>query len=265
MSSTATNEHPYASMIIKPQHRAKRAVLLKGPSGAGKTYQYRTLAEGGWRGLLVNINEHMETLQGLDVDLFPIQQLDYPLMLSERNPDKQDLVKLMEFLKSGQHEYDFVYFDSLMRYADDLAAYLAYERKLGGFDLWKMFGEKMKRVLKDLVSLANPTMAKPLHVVGTWGVEVAQDWEGKRAIVPIVDGKMVGPRIDYYFSDVLMLRKQQDATGAIKYVMYTQGTHEFDGKVSAAAVKLPAIIADPNLFRIIQLITQNSGVANGLS
>jgi hypothetical protein len=115
-----------------------------------------------------------------------------------------------------------------------------------------VFGEKMKMMLKLLVSLTKPSQAAPLHVIATWGVETGQDWEGKRAIVPIVDGKMVGPRIDYYFDDVLMLRKKETAEEGVQFLAYTGGTHEFDAKESSGVVKMPAIWADPNVYKMLE-------------
>ena len=246
----------YKSHIIKPEKRAKRTILLKGPSGVGKTFQFRTLVEGGMRGLYACAEEHTGTLSDLEYDEWPLRPsyLDIPLMPLEKKVEKQDFMLLMDYLRSDEHDYDFVYLDSLMNYADELQNYLKYEKRLTGFEFWGMFGTKMKQLLKLLVSLARPIHPKPVHVIATWGVEISQDWEGKRAIVPVVDGKMVGPRIDYAFDDVLMLRKRENAEG-VQYVAYTGGTHEFDAKVSSAVVKLPNPIADPNLFRILQKIT----------
>ena len=204
--------------------------------------------------MYAHVSEHLETIADLDPDMVVLKQLDIPLLPTERNPDKQDLIRMIDYLRTGDHPYDFVYIDSLMRYAQDLCSWIKYEhpKKPSGYDLWMMFGEKMRKVLRLLVGLTEADLPKPVHVICTWGVEVAQDWEGKKAIVPVVDGKMVGPHIDYAFDDVLMLRKQQDAaTGNVMYIAFTGGTHEFDAKVSSGAQTLPTTIANPNLYRIL--------------
>ena len=233
--------------------KSRRAILLKGPSGSGKTFQFRTLHDAGMRGLYVCVDEHAETLSDLTFDRWNLTNVDVPLTPTEKDPNKQNFIALMDYLRSDLHEYDFVYFDSLMNFADELVQYLKYTRRLTGFELWLAFGEKMKRALKTLVSLAQPKYPRPLHVLATWGVEVSQDWEGKRAIVPIVDGKMVGPKIDYFFDDVLMLRKEQDFdTKEIRFVAYTGGTHEFEAKVSSATVKMPPVWLNPDLNRMLE-------------
>lgn len=254
----------YAAHIVKPVRKTRRSILLKGPSGTGKTHQFRTLVEGtsnngtvypGLKVLYVCVDEHMGTIEDLDMDMWPINTFDVPLTPAEKKPEQQDFIKLMDYIRSEAHPYDAVYFDSLMNYADKLVNLLKRERGLSGYELWLVFGEKMRKVLELLVSLTKPTLPRPVHVVGTWGVEVAQDWEGNRAIVPIVDGKMVGPRIDYFFDDVLMLRKKMNKdTEQIDYLAYTGGTQEFDAKVSSGMRKLPTVITNPNLYRILLYI-----------
>ena len=243
----------YRSHIVKPQKKSKRSILLKGPSGCGKTFQFRKLLAGGMKGLYACVGEHVGTIEDLTYDHWPIAQVDIPLMPSEKAPSKQDFILLMDFLRTADHGYDFVFFDSLMNFAERLLNELKYGKRLTGFELWGVFAEKMRMMINLLVSLAEPTQKAPLHVIGTWGVEVDQDWEGKRAIVPLIDGKKVGPKIDYAFDDVLMLRKRQDpASGEIEFLAYTGGTHEFDAKVSSGTVKMPPVWADPDLFKMLQ-------------
>lgn len=236
---------------MKPRKLVKRAILLKGPSGCGKSFQFRKLVEGGWKGLYVCVDENMGTVEDLDPDTWFINTFDVPLMPSEKNSETQDFIRLMDFLRSDQHDYDFVYFDSFMAFGDAMLHDLEFNKRFTGFELWGTFGKRMKMALKLLTSLRKATQIKPLHVIATWGVEVDQDWEGKRAIVPVVDGKMVGPRIDFFFDDVLMLRKKPNSDGEVQYVAYTGGTSEFDAKVSSGINKLPAVIAQPDLYRII--------------
>ncbi len=242
----------YRAHISKPQSKSKRSILLKGPSGTGKTYQFLKLHKAGLKGLYACADEHIGTLDEIKYDLWPLKQVGIPLMPSEKRPEKQDFILMMDFLRTKDHGYDFIFLDSLMNYSDSLLSDLRYNQRLTGYELWLSFGERMRMLLKLLVSLTSPTQASPLHVIATWGVEVDQDWEGKRAIVPIVDGKMVGPRIDYAFDDVLMLRKRQHSdTKEIEYLSYTQGTHEFDAKVSSGSVKMPSIWADPDLSKML--------------
>lgn len=239
--------------IVKPAASDKRCVLLKGPSGTGKTYQFRTLVEGGLRGLYVNVNEHYRSLDGLDFDIFQVTKYDIPLTPGERNPDKQDVIKMIMALRGDDHPYDFIFFDSLMSFSDKLVWYLKHIRNLGGYELWGEFGERMRMCLELLVGLSSPSLPKPVHVIGTWGVEKAANWEGQTSIVPLVDGKVVGPRVDYFFDDVFMLRKKLTDDGKAEFYAYTAGK-EFDAKVSAGNGKFPPVIASPNLHRMLLLL-----------
>ena len=174
----------YKSHIVKPAKATKRSVLLKGPSGSGKTFQFRRLTQDEktnpptkrWNGLYCCVGEHVETVHDIldQTGMWPLEKLDVPLMPSEKNPAQQDFIKLADFIRSGDHDYDFIFFDSLMAFADELQFRLKHHQRLSGYDLWGVYGEKMKRMLKILVSLASPTLPKPVHVVATWGVEVSQ-------------------------------------------------------------------------------------------
>jgi len=247
----------YTKYIVKPKKLARRSVLLKGPSGVGKSYQFIKLIEGGWNGLYVHVSEHTGTVDYIDPDMWPMKRVDVPLSLAEKSDmlrdESSDFMLMMEMLRTTDHGYDFVFFDSLMNYSEALESYLKHDRRLTGFDLWGLFGEKMKVMLRLLVSLTEPTQAHPIHVIGTWGVEVGQDWEGKRQTQPIVSGKMVGPRIDYMFDDVLMLGRNVGPDGNEQYVMYTKPTHEFSAKISSP-IDLPPVVADPDLYKLITLI-----------
>lgn len=251
----------YAANIVRAERRNKRTILLKGASGTGKTFQFRTMAQAGLKGLYADVEAKLPTIEDLDPEIFLLRAVDIPLTPADKKRmltgGESDFIKLCDFLRSPDHDYDFVYFDSLMRFSDELVAYLKYQRGLSGFELWGVFGEKMRMALKTLVSLASIDHPRPVHVIATWGVEVGSNWEGKRAIQPIVDGKMVGPRIDYYFDDVLMLTKREDAvTGQQEFLAYTGGTGEFSAKVSSAGKQCPPVITDPNLARIINFLSQ---------
>jgi hypothetical protein len=93
-------------------------MLLMGPSGTGKTFQFRKLVDGGWKGLYVCIGEHIYTIQDLNPDTYYIAKPDIPLSPMDRKPQEQDFLAMLDYLRSDEHDYDFVYFDSLMNYAD---------------------------------------------------------------------------------------------------------------------------------------------------
>lgn len=255
-------DEKYAKYIVRGESRACRTVLLKGASGTGKTYQFRTLDAEGMMGLYVDVEAKLASIKDLDPPLWWIRKPDVPLTPSDKTSmianGTSDFIMLCDFIRGGKHPYDFVYFDSLMRYASKLVDYLRYDKNLTGFDLWGAFAQKMKKMLELLTSLASAEHPRPVHVIATWGVEIGQNWEGKRAVQPIVDGKVVGPLVDYFFDDVLYLTKREDPTsGKVEFMAYTGGTHEVSAKVSKPpSAKIPHIIADPNLGRLIKLLQE---------
>lgn len=239
----------------------KRTVLLTGASGTGKTYQYGTLVRGGWRGLYADVEAKLPSINELEPELFCIRNPDFPLTPDQKSAmlrtDSSDLLTLVQLLKSSDHPYDFLYFDSMMRYSDHLLSFLRHTKGLTGYDLWGAFGEKMKTVLIAILGLTDPKLPKPVHVIATWGVEMGLDWRGRRMEQPLVDGKVVGPRIPYFFDDVIRLAKEEDAEdGTVEFLAYTSGTPEFVAKVSSGTSKLPAKITNPNLFNMITALTK---------
>jgi hypothetical protein len=244
-----------ASKIVTGTALQRRAVLLKGASGTGKTYQYRTLVAEGYHPLYVDVEGKMPTIEDLNPPKWAIRHLDVPLLPTEVErmiqADQSDVAALVRYIELGQHEYDVVYFDSIMRYAEDLAAYLRYEKKLTGYDLWGIFAEKMRWVTKQITRLTSAT--KPVHVVVTTGVELSTDWQGQRAVVPLIDGRAYAPRIDYYFDDVLYLSKRTNAASQLpEYVMYTQGTAEVPAKISSGGETVPPLIVNPSLGKLLR-------------
>lgn len=248
----------FSKSLSIPSKLNKRSVLLKGPSGSGKSYQFRTLVAGGGKGLYVHTSEHMGTVSDLfdaipcPPDAFPITTYDIPLMPVEKNVEKQSFMLMMDRLRMPDHPYDFVFFDSMFAFADELENYLKYTVRLTGYDLWRAFGEKLRMAMKLFVSLADAKQPKPVDVIATWGVQVAQDWEGKKMKEPIVSGNMVAPRIPYAFDDVFMLAKREKPDGEVEFYLYTGGTHEFDAKVSTGKKVLDHKIINPNLDKIIK-------------
>lgn len=248
----------------------KRMTLVEGPSGSGKTHQLRTLVDGGMKVLAASTERKMSTVKDLIRDkrlsVWPINDYRFPTTLQEKQQiladGKENVIALFDYLRGGEHEFDAVYFDSFMRYAWKQFQHLAGSVKGSNGKLDKraaygVFGTKMKTLLDLVASLCDSTTSKrPVHFIGTWGVERGQDYLGRSQIVPIVDGQMVGPQIDYHFDDVLMLRMEEDPTTKKKtYTMHTAGESSFAAKVSKPpSVYVPEIIEDPSLFKLIQVL-----------
>lgn len=250
----------FADRIVKAtKGSGRRTILLTGASGTGKTYQFRTLVEGGLRCLYVDVEAKSTSVDDVIEHKYLIRNLDVPLNPHEKqqmlHEGTSDLTLLCDGIRYDEHDFDVVYFDSLMRYSETLVHHLKHNAKLSGYDLWGVFAEKMKMALVMLTSMASDEYKRPVHVIGTWGVEMGRDWKGQALQLPIVDGKVVGPRIPYFFDDVIHLVKNEDAeTKTINFIAYTAGTQSFTAKVSAGPGKVPPIVGEPNLFKIIEHI-----------
>jgi len=239
---------------------SKRMILVEGPSGVGKTHQCRTLIEGGMKVLVPSTERKLSTIKDLEPDVWPITDFDFPTTGVEKaailKRGSENVIALFDYLRAGDHTYDACYFDSMMRYAWKLFELLRSTTKneAGKADTLRaygVFGTKMKVFLDLIASVTDGTTSKrPVHFIGTWGVERGQDSQ----VVPVIDGKQIGPLVDYHFDDVLMLRMENDGRDK-KYTMHTAGESTFAAKVSAPPnIKVPEVIENPNLFKLIGLL-----------
>lgn len=245
----------------------KRAVLVTGDSGTGKTHQFRKMVEAGFKGLYATTENKQSTIGDMEVPTYFIKNFDYPQDFKERKKILSipgSALELFQALKTEDHGYDFLYFDSVMRYGSKMVNMLLNRvaNSDGAADTRKayyFYGKKMKAFLDDISELTSGGTAKhPVHFIGTWGVEIGQDWQGKRRIQPIVDGKMVGPEINYAFDEVLMLGCNENLqTGDQTYEMYTMGNKEFSAKKSAPpGLNIPPKMVDPDLGKLIKVLTK---------
>lgn len=234
-----------------------RMMLLMGPSGVGKTHQIGTLVEANRNVLIANAENKLETIDYMELNdcVWPINGVDFPETPDQKramiSSGASDMMKIIEYLRTPDHPFDDLVIESGMGYVENLYSYLCAEN-VG--DKWAGFNALARKVplwMNLLKQLTDSTKTKkPVNVVVTWGVTVGEDWEGKRRWVPIIPGRANGPRVPYYFSDVLMLLKRGSGDD-VEYVMHTEGTHEFDAKVSTH-LNIPAIIGKPDLNKLIE-------------
>jgi len=249
------------------ERESKRLVALEGASGTGKTKQYETLVKGwpevgleGWNVLYVSAERKPGTIAHLGPPEFVVENLDFPMNLSEKQAmlaeGSSDFMALFEGLRKEEHGYDAIYTDSVTRYAEKLISYLLDRDKADMRAAYGKFGKKMRAFLDTLASCASGATAKqPVHVITTWIVEVGKDWQGRRSFMPMIDGNMVADRVNQYFDDVLFMACDEDLTTRKKsYLMHTSGTQEFSAKISSN-VELPPVIENPNLFKAMSILS----------
>ena len=251
----------------------RRAIMLKGKSGVGKTSQARTLVHadlgvsGGksfglepFKILYVSSERKWVSIKDLHPDVFPVTHFDFPLDTPEKKmilsqckeAGLNSLIEAFDIIRFEDHDYDVMYMDSGMRYSMKVLEHLIATTfsKEGNRDTLRAYGlyaRKMKMMLDKIGDLTDPTVCKrPVHVVFTWGSDSGQ---------VIVEGQKVGPLVDYFFDDVLYLATRSGKDGNPEYIMETQTrSGNFEAKVSNPTVKLPPVIANPNLFQIINIL-----------
>ncbi len=263
--------------------RGKRMILNVGPSGVGKTGQYRTLVDlvDPWcRGdvapdyrkdmepmkvLYASTEFKANTIADLEPEVFVLKGYDFPTDAREKQEMLQkgqsDMMALFDYLRAGEHEYDVVFIDSGWKYTTKQLEYLLATTisKQGNKDPIRAYGKferKGKAFFNTLPTLTMPeTSKRPVHVIVTWGIKVGVDWRDMKSVVPAIEGKALNGLIEYNFDDVFMMQCEKDYMdgGRQDYVLYTMGTDEFVGKKSSP-LPLPPRIVDPNLFDIIGVL-----------
>ena len=200
----------------------------------------------------------MEHIDGLHYKT--IVNVDWPESASEKASCKSDIMEVFDWIRKNPHQIKVVYFDSIMRWNWKLLMYLkdTVTNAKGARDLMRaygVFGAKMKMFLDTIASLTDVSVNPyPVHFIATWGTGMDIDEEtGRRMELPVVDGKMVPPIINFHWDDVLRLEKDD----AGKYLMYTSGRGRFDAKVSCGDKRIREgikdVIENPNLYQYLQM------------
>lgn len=242
--------------FVKPPEVSCHSFLLKGRSGGGKTHVFRDLIEAGYSGVYATTENKYATIADLltPENFYVIKDAFFPLNASEKaNVGRpSDLIKLYDQLRAPAHPFDFLFVDSGMFYLEELLAYiegvmgLIYPANFGDFS------KRAEKFFKTTTGLVSPQYPKPVDVFVTWGVERDIDWQGKRTTQPIMDGKRTKPKIDFYFDHVVYLESRAVVEGTGKeFVAHTQGTDEFEAKISSPLTFDPVIV-DPDFGAILK-------------
>src|SRR6185436_5974545 len=99
-----TGPPDYRKYIVKPEPGGRASTLLKGLSGSGKTYQYRTLHEAGMKILLADVENKPKVIEDLKPDIWLIRAYDFPVSAEEKGVmlsstgKGSDLMRMFDFL-----------------------------------------------------------------------------------------------------------------------------------------------------------------------
>ena len=240
--------------------RSRRTILLTGKSKTGKTHQFRTLCEAGLKPLYVTVERKASTIADLDFDVWPIRNVAFPLSADEKadilasDNGQESVIALLDYLRREPHTYDFVYFDSMMRYCfkslEHLLATTYSEKdgnthKLDGRRAYGLFGRKTKLMLDLFADVADVTAKHPAHFIATWGTDASDRL--------IVGGQIVDENtVAFHFEDVYHLELLEDDDGVRKHVMHTKGNERYLAGYSApVGVRLDDTIVEPSLYDVI--------------
>jgi hypothetical protein len=184
--------------------------LLIGQSGAGKTSTVKSLVAEGFKVLVISAESGLMSISDTEVDVIDISkdENENPIDIKERSAYLMQ--KVFPFIKSGKHNYDTIFVDSVTEINAIVMAYLNHKYPDPKQNMPK-FGENtevMRRIIREFRDLKYNVV-----LVGLSTIE--KDDVGRRFIVPDVVGK-IGQEIPAMFDEVFYLQVYTDDKGVSK-------------------------------------------------
>jgi len=218
-------------------------ILIFGQSGAGKTYAASTLPKE-LKPVLVSAESGVLSLRKFKIPMIDIAKDDdgKPIEMKDR---VKRLHEVFTFLKSGKHDFDTVYLDSITEINQCLMAYLKAkypDRK----DSLLMYGENaelMMKIVKEFRDLK-------YNVIVTALASVEKDEIGRRFLVPDVVGK-ISQALPQLFDEVFYLHAKADEKGEIVRKFQTVTSENIIAKDRSGALQP---FEDANLAEVIKKI-----------
>lgn len=205
-------------------------ILMTGDSGAGKTWQIRTLPKP----LIVSAESGLLSLRDVDLPAVEINSI-------------ADLREVYQFfLKSADAKnYESVAIDSITEIAEILLA----EEKAKTKDPRQAYGE----LAVQMAALLRAFRDLPNHHVYCSAKMVREKDEASGAFlyVPSMPGAKLGPLLPYMFDEVLVLRVQRNDEGQIERFIQTQRDGTYDAKDRSGALDM---YEPPNVGDLIKKI-----------
>lgn len=190
---------------------SKQMILIAGESGMGKTGMFATLPTSDIamkhvsRALFVTTENKETTLKDFTFDKRSVGSW-------------LDLNKVMiEIMADKGEKWDYIYIDSFTRIGDTLKVQLELE-KIDGFKFWGHYGDRLRKVLRELNRL-------PQHVIVT--ALLKENKTGETVIN--IQGNDMPPELPSWFSEVFYCKIISTETGD-KQVLQTHATGDTAAK-----------------------------------
>jgi phage nucleotide-binding protein len=185
--------------------------LLTGASGVGKTTSIKSLADEGFKPILISAESGLLSLAGSNnISIIDISkdENDKPIELKDRASFLMQ--KVFPFIKEGKHGFDTVFLDSITEVSSCVMAHLGAKYPDPKNNLLK-YGENseiMRKIVKEFRDLKYNVVVVALSTV-------EKDDVGRRFVVPDVVGK-ISNELPAMFDEVLNLQIYTDEAGVSK-------------------------------------------------
>lgn len=223
--------------------KVKPTILIKGESGAGKTYSIGSLLSAGYRVCVADMEKKLASLLKYRPLIQPINQRSEFIELMDvcRDPSKRK-----EWAKRRTNgewdDIDIVAVDSIGEYVWQLDESLRIEfaGEVNKFKRWDEYGRKIinwARYLRDTASVAT---TDPIGVVVTMPITFETTNLGMRVEKYPIQGNVAPDRLPQYF-DYVLVQGAKIENGKALYYLQTVSIEGITAKGPGSHI-LPAVV-----------------------
>lgn len=218
---------------------ARPSLLIKGPTGAGKTNSIGALLQAGLRVAVIDIEGRSENIQKHQPLLIMPENVEE---ISEIIGNAENLKRFPGILRdtktreafvqkhSSWQDIDVLAFDSILElaYLTDRRLNAKYPREKATRDSswarWDEFGWTLVAIAKNIRYLSSAYMDKPLTTISTLGEVEDKDAYGNPTFKPLIRGNIAGPNIPFVFTYIFrQYATEPDEDGRVRWMLQTAG------------------------------------------
>jgi hypothetical protein len=228
-------------MSFKPLNTADattafRKTLLMASAGWGKTTQAKHYKRVYGKGFIISGEAGLSSIRSEGIDYLPFSSFDGPV--DEAN-GIYSFIHICRIINSPEFKaagYNWIMLDSLTELSDMVFSWSDSKanataaqtgKKVNGFDVWGDYKDRMIGACKFIRDL-------PYHVIITALEKTAEDENGDRQFLPLLQGNAVQAQVPGIFDNVLcgvITTVKEDDKKVIKRFVVTSGYAGRQGKV----------------------------------